>query len=63
MASWYQVPGTAGGWKNSMIAPMSRVFSSSSSMTSCTEFVRSDQLRRLIRQVPAFEPRPSVRIS
>ncbi|MNM77485.1 hypothetical protein D3C81_893380 [compost metagenome] len=56
-------PGTAGGSKNSTVAPRFFDFSSSSSMISLTECSRSPQVLRLIRQVPAFDPRPSVMIS
>src|SRR5690606_20152544 len=56
-------PGMAGGSKNSTTAPSSFDFSSSSSITSRTERFLFDQFLRLIKQVPAFDPRPSVIIS
>ena len=56
-------PGTAGGSKYSITAPRSLVFFSSSSITSFTFLSRSCQGFRSIRQVPAFDPRPSVMIS
>lgn len=57
-------PGTAGGSKNSSFTLLNpRHFSSSSSMICRAVRLRSDQFFRLTTQVPAFEPRPSVRIS
>ncbi len=57
-------PGTAGGSKNSSLTlDICRHFSSSSSMICVAVSLRSDQVFKLMRQVPAFEPRPSVRTS
>ena len=57
-------PGTAGGSKNSSFTlVILRHFSSRSTMIWRAVRLRSDQFFRLMIQVPAFEPRPSVRTS
>ena len=56
-------PGIAGGSKNSIFAPRFLDFSSNSSIISVTFLSLSSHDFRLIKQVPALEPLPSVMIS